>query len=683
MRQCRVRGLASVGAVIASLAVVASSSAATPARTQLPNSKSPVAAKSPKTGAVAGDHAMDFSIDLKLSDPAGAAAFAKAVSTPGTAQYRKFLTPAQWEATYSPTAAEVTQVKSFLTSNGFTVDNVSADRMAISVTGTAQQVETTFGTALNYHSVDGKSLVLADSNLSVPSSVAGVIAGVTGVNDVPATPSDVGGPSATTGASADSPVPPDGFRNAQPCGAYFGQKLDVTEPALPGGYPANPPYAPCGYTPSQIRGAYGLTGAADGTGTTVAIIDAYAAPTIFDDAHTYAARNDPGNPLKGGKFTQLVPGKFNKGAQCGGQNGWWGEETLDVEAVHSTAPGANILYAGAKNCLDKQLQKTLRTVVDSHLADVVSNSYGTDGGDLAESGNSRAAWDEILQMAAGTGVSVMFSSGDDGDDYDTVQAAVPSSPASSPWATAAGGTTLEVGASGQRSAEYGWSTASSTYCNQAEVTAKACTKKQLGTWGPLSYLYGSGGGTSYTYIQPFYQAGVVPTSLSEMNGPTPMRVLPDVSMDADPTTGLLVGETQTFPDGTYYDQYRIGGTSLASPLLAGVVARAVQTKGADIGFLNPVLYGLSSTAGALSDVRSVSSPQDIIRSDYVNSVDNTLGIKTSARTIDYSGAEQFCDPTTGACTSANTTLKTAPGYDNMTGLGSPGNGFVQALASGQ
>ena len=49
-----------------------------------------------------------------------------------------------------------------------------------------------------------------------------------------------------------------------------------------------------------------------------------------------------------------------------------------------------------------------------------------------------------------------------------------------------------------------------------------------------------------------------------------MRVEPDISMDADPATGMLVGETQTFPNGVYYDQYRIGGTSLASPLFAGL-----------------------------------------------------------------------------------------------------------------
>ncbi len=678
----RASALASVGTVLASLAMAGAASAATPARTQLPNSKSPAAAQTPKTGAVANGTQMNFEVDLKWSDPAGAAAFARAVSTPGDPQFGKYLTAAQWEAKYSPTTAAVNQVKSFLTSGGLTVDKVSSDRVAITVTGTAQQVEQTFGTSLSYHAVRGRSLLLADTDLSIPSSIAGAVSGVTGVSDTPTAPSSADGPKSTADPASGTPQPPAGFRNAQPCGTYYGQKVATTLPALPGGFPANPPYAPCGYTPPQIRSAYGLNGSADGTGTTVAIIDAYAAPTIFSDAHTYAAQNDPGNPLRSGKFTQLTAGKFNKGKACGGQNGWWGEETLDVEAVHSTAPGASILYAGAKNCFTKPLNDMLRTIVDGHLADVISNSYDDVGGDLLDSANDRASTDEIVQMAAGTGISVLFSSGDDGDDYIDIGQPAAEYPASSPWVTAAGGTTLQVGAAGQRSGEYGWSTASSSYCNQDAVAQGACKKKQLGTWGPIGYLYGSGGGTSVSYLEPFYQVGVVPDALTQARGSTAMRVVPDVSMDADPTTGLLVGETQTFPDGVYYDQYRIGGTSLSSPLLAGTVARAVQTKGADVGFLNPVLYALHANAGALSDVRSVTSPQDIIRSDYFNSVDSTDGIHLTARTVDFEGTEQYCDATSGACTSQNTTLHTTPGYDNMTGLGSPGAGFVQALAAG-
>ena len=123
----------------------------------------------------------------------------------------------------------------------------------------------------------------------------------------------------------------------------------------------------------------------------------------------------------------------------------------------------------------------------------------------------------------------------------------------------------------------------------------------------LAYLYGGGGGTSYTYTQPYYQAGVVPAALALRNqaifGQIPLRVEPDISMDADPQTGLLIGLTQTFPDGTYYDQFKEGGTSLASPLLAGVIADTDQAAGSSLGFLNPVLYKADTrTPAAFNDI---------------------------------------------------------------------------------
>jgi subtilase family serine protease len=676
---------AGVVASLAALGIAAPASAASPAspaRTQLNNSKSPAAASTPTTGAVPNVTDMNFEVDLKLADPAGAAAFARAVSTPGTASYGKYLTAAQWEARFAPSAASVKQVKTFLTSNGFTVNSVSADNLAVEASGTASQVEQAFGTSLSYHSVDKRSLLLANTDLSVPSSVAGAIGGVTGVSDTVATPASTTG--ATTGsaaASTDAQQPP-GFRNAQPCGAYYGQKIATSFPALPGGYPASPPYSPCGYTPPQLRGAYNVPPADTGVGKTVAIVDAYASPTIFSDAHTYATNNDPTNPLHQSQLSQITANTFNKGKLCGGQNGWWGEETLDVEAVHATAPGANILFAGAKNCLTHSLNKMLRTIVDNHLADVITNSYGDSGGDVLDSANERQATDDILEMAAATGITVTFSSGDDGDEYTTVGSVAADYPATSPWATAVGGTTLQIGAANQRTGENGWSTAISTFCNQDEVTATGCKKKALGTWGPLSYDYGSGGGTSIHYTQPWYQQGVVPASLSQANssviGPGAMRVEPDISMDADPTTGMLVGETQTFPDGVYYDQYRIGGTSLSSPLMAGLVADADEANGNAIGFLNPKLYALQGNA--LADILGPASPQDIIRSDFIDGIDAADGYDYSARTINYEGPETYCNATTGECsTRGSTALDATPGYDNMTGLGAPGTAFVQTL----
>ena len=94
------------------------------------------------------------------------------------------------------------------------------------------------------------------------------------------------------------------------------------------------------------------------------------------------------------------------------------------------------------------------------------------------------------------------------------------------------------------------------------------------------FLYGAGGGFSSVFARPSYQNGVVHRRIAVG------RAFPDVALDADPTTGMLVGETQVFPNGVSYDEYRIGGTSLASPLMAGMVADAAQHAQGRLGFLN-------------------------------------------------------------------------------------------------
>lgn len=679
-----------VAATAGALAVLVPAALATaPAKVQLRNTQSPAASRTPRTGAVAGDAPADFAITLKLPDQAGAEAFAQAVSTPGSSSYHQYLTPAQWEARFAPSSSAVASVVSYLKANGFTVGDVPADRMSVPASGTVAQVEKTFATSLSYHSVQGQSVQLADQPLAVSASVADVVAGVTGVNETLAhTAHSTGAPQLARRPRAHAAVSPDtapipqppGFRAAPPCGAYYNQKLDTQLPAYGNGYPATPPWAVCGYVGSQFRSAYNLTGAADGRGVTVAIVDAYASPTLFSDAHHFAALNDPSYPLRASQFSEVLPANYNKVKACDA-SGWFGEQTLDVEAVHNTAPGANIIYAGAKNCTTKGLNDALQRIVDGHQADVITNSYGDTGGDLLDSPADRQSTDNILMMADATGISVLFSSGDNGDDYTTVGQVTPDYPASSPYATAVGGTTLQIGSNGQRIGEFGWSTARSFLCNATYVTLGGCTASQQGQWLPIdpSLDGGSGGGTSYVYPQPSYQAGVVPTSLSETTSSTPMRVVPDVSMEADPGTGMLVGETQTFPDGTYYDQYRIGGTSVASPLLAGVIARADSQAGRSLGFVNAALYSLSGKTSALADVLPAGK-QDQSRSDYANSVDASQGFLDSTRIIDYEGPEQYC-PSTGACTTRNVALHTAPGYDNMTGLGAPGPGFIGALVA--
>jgi subtilase family serine protease len=683
MRERFAGTLAAAGAVAAASLAFASGAGAAAPTTTLNSTVAPAAAAAPTVGAVPGAARISFEVNLPPSDASGAAALARAVSDPSSSSYRQYLTPAQWEARFSPSSATVSIVEKYLRYEGFHVGGVSADRMTIQASGSASRVAAAFSTTLSYHRFDAKKLIVNNTALSVPTSIAKLISGVSGLPEVPAAPDTVtGGATKARTSAGPSAKPPAGFRNAPPCSAYYGQIPAASFPPLPGGYPADAPYAPCGYTPAQLRGAYNLPNGDDGSGVTVAVVDAYAAPTLFSDAHTYAAKNDPSNPLTQSQFSELLAKNFNDGPECGGQNGWWGEQTLDVEAVHAMAPGAHILYAGAQNC-NNPLYNMDQKIIDGHLADVITNSWAATGGDLLITPSARAAFDNVLQMAAATGVSVLYSSGDEGDNYVYFGQDVPDYPASSPWATAVGGTTLEVGAANQRLAEYGWSTGRALFCNKDLQALGGCKKSQLGTWLPLSYDYGGGGGTSYSYLEPYYQAGVVPTSLSEIRSSTAMRVLPDISMDADPTTGMLVGETQTFPDGVYYDQYRIGGTSLASPLLAGVVARADEAAGAALGFLNPRLYALSGNASAIDDIVSPPSPTDIIRADYFDGVDAAQGIEYSARTVDDQGMESYCTTTAKGkqkCTTAPISLETSPGYDNMTGLGSPGPGFIGALA---
>ena len=155
-----------------------------------------------------------------------------------------------------------------------------------------------------------------------------------------------------------------------------------------------------------------------------------------------------------------------------------------------------------------------------------------------------------------------------------------------------------------------------------------------------------------------------------------MRVEPDISMDADPATGMLVGETQTFPNGAYYDEYRIGGTSLSSPLLAGVIARADSAAGGPLGFVNPALYSLSGNTSAMYDI-GPAGKQDQSRADFANSVDASQGFLYTHpdHRLRGAGAVLHLDR---ACSTRNVALNATPGYDNMTGLGAPAAGFVTA-----
>ena len=238
---------------------------------------------------------------------------------------------------------------------------------------------------------------------SIPTSLASVVSGVVGLDDS----------AQFVHPNIVRDAPPAAFVSAQPCSAYWGEKQAVgfTNPYGAGTLP----YAPCGYTPQQIKGAYGISNTLDGSGQTVAIIDAYAAPTIVQDVNQWSINR--GLPtLKPNQFTQVVaPGTYHhpERGQKQDPQGWYGEETLDIEAVHGMAPGANIVFVGAPNNF-QDLDAALNHVVDRGLAQIVSNSYGFNT-ELLPPGFILPFEQTILQGVV-EGIGIYFSSGDNSDE---------------------------------------------------------------------------------------------------------------------------------------------------------------------------------------------------------------------------------------------------------------------------
>jgi subtilase family serine protease len=585
----------------------------------------------------AGD--VGFRVYLGWNNETAVEALAAAVSDPKNSAYRQFLTPAQFRQHFAPSQSQVAAVETWLKGQGFSVEYTPQNNHYVSAEGTVAQAEAAFGVTFGEYSVSGLTVRSPESDVTIPASLSGAVSGVIGLDD--------SAQFVVTDHSTGDAPPPAAFVSAKPCSTYWGQDpaTGFTNPYGTGTLP----YAPCGYTPAQVKGAYGIGSSGDASGQTVAVIDAYASPTIAADANQWSVNR--GVPqFKANQFTQVVaPGTYHhpeKGQKQDPQ-GWYGEETLDVEAVHGMAPGANIVYIGAPNNF-QDLDAALNYAVDKDVAPIITNSYGFDT-ELLAPGFIRPYEDTILQGVI-EGIGIYFSSGDNGDESASVGYTTADWPASSPYVTAVGGTTLGVGASNNRLFETGWGTTRATW------TGTAWSPAPPGTW-----TYGSGGGVSRLFAEPSYQQGVVPSSVFTAQGRTG-RAVPDVSAVADPNTGYLIGETQTFPDGSSsYSEYRIGGTSLASPLMAGIMALANEAAGHPLGFANPLLYSLTGTS-ALYDVTSPSSTIAMVRANYKNSVDASGGLSYSLRTANQTQS-----------------LATTAGWDDVTGVGSPAGALLSAV----
>lgn len=624
---------AAIALLIATLAVPALAGSSS-RRVPLASSRAPYA----KTSALVRDATdtgrVDFQVYIGLRNQAGAAALLAQVSDPASPSYGKYLTPQEFRARFSRPQSDVDSVSSWLRDQGFTVGAVPANHLYVPASGTVAQAEHAFNVSLKYYRVGTQTLRAPTGTPSVPSSMAGLVRGVLGLAETKVRP------------NIDRAPPPPAFVNATPCSAYWAEKIATDKPQA---YGASQPYVTCGYTPTQLQGAYGVAGAItagnDGAGVTVGIIDAYLAPTLQEDLDTYSSLHGLPPTTMDIMSVPITHGRVSN------QQGWYGEQALDTIAVHSMAPGASILYWGAASNRNTDIRDALIDIVDNHSADLVSNSYGNVGEQLPP--EAITADNDVYIQAGIEGIGLYFSSGDDGDETAFLGYRTVDWPGSSPYVTAVGGTSLGVGAANDYLFETGWGTTSTNLVKHDWKPAP-----------PGDFYYGGGGGTSFLFPEPPYQQGVVPQALAAFWGTGfDNRVVPDISTVGDPNTGMLIGETQTFPNGSVrYGEYRLGGTSLSCPLMAGLMALADQRAGSAHGFANPALYALAGT-GALRDIVDPATTIAVVRVNYVNDVNSREGVYYVLRTMDQTG-----------------TLHTIPGYDDVTGLGSPnGEAFLTAL----
>jgi subtilase family serine protease len=303
--------------------------------------------------------------------------------------------------------------------------------------------------------------------------------------------------------------------------------------------------SPSGYTPARIRHAYnfdsitlGGTVTGDGSGQTIAIVDAFDDPNIANDLKAFDQQFGLPDPV----FTKVA----QSGTGVDSSGGWGMEESLDVEWAHAVAPGAHILLVEAADNSWNNLSAAVAYAARQPGVGVVSMSFGG-GEDPSDTSD-----DSLFTTPAGhAGVTFVASSGDSG----TI-----SYPAASPNVLAVGGTSLLLSGNNTIASETAWS--------------------------------GSGGGLSQYEPLPGYQQAAM-ANLGSTRGN------PDVAYAADPNTGFAVYDSFDNPRGPWS---QVGGTSAGAPQWAGLIAianqgRALQHQGSldGPGQTLPMIYALGGS----------------------------------------------------------------------------------------
>ncbi len=510
----------------------------------VPNIFTGVVSGIPSSGAINENTHLTVMVTLKYRNQQALNTFLGDLQNQNSPMYHKFLTATQFNQLFSPSSSEYFSYVSYFLSHGFSVTTYT-DRVSIMLKGTASQFESVFHTTIDNFHANGRTFYAPSSQLSLSIGSQGDIAGIVGLSD--------------QFQPKISPM----FTGSGSSQLLYGADMQAA-------YQLNKIFQAKGYPTSETIATI-LWSGTDSSGADVA-------PFVPSDIHYYLTHNLPaGEPISTiyGYPINGAPPPGSSAANDQSQANY--ESTLDLEMAGSAAPGSTVVEVYGPTATESNLDAAFaailnpsyNTSVNTALSHVVaiSNSWG--GTDTVDS-----TWSSYEQQAAARGITVLASSGDGGN----TGSAAPSFPATVGYNTYG---TLSVGG------------AAMVLTGSTSTTGSGTTgiSTQSVWYNTPSSGDGSQGGVSSSYAEPAWQlyssdANSVITGASSITGVSSGRGTPDVAAD-----GANMEIYITYSGSSSYQE--LWGTSVASPLTAGVVADMVYYLGSNEGFMNPLIYKLA------------------------------------------------------------------------------------------
>ena len=623
---------------------------------------------------------IEISFWLDLHNRAEFDALARSAYQPGSPNYRHWLTAKEIAQRFAPTVQEVGMVRQFLAAHHLELVKTGPQNLYLRARGTVGDVENALQVQLNSYLVDNKMVRANANDPVIDGPAAGLVRAVSGLDSAEfehplASRASLGSSMPGNPIAPVSAATPD-FYSAQcftgtekvsfstnddgelPIATYGGNKINLQTLTSAG----------CGYTPPAIQAAYELNGlyqeGYDGTGQTIAIVDWCGSSTIQADANAFSKKFGlPQLTSSNFAITYTAPSLCVSADQV--------EINLDVEWAHAIAPGAAINLVVPPTANFQDVDQAEFDVVNYGLGNVLSGSFAST--EIYTATTELETENLISEIGAVMGISMNFASGDDGSYVLQVLHETVSAPADSPWSTAVGGISLALNPDDSIAWQAGWG-------NMENVLTKEGTVFDPPQAG---YIGGSGGGksdcvTKNTRFRPPLCTGgfAKPDYQATLSGHD--RQLPDISWLADPFTGaaILISVPGQIPSQVWQVW---GGTSLATPMFSALWAianqEAVAGGGAPLGQAAPYLYSMPPET--IHDIVPVTSATN------VTGVIQDASGKTHYTAADLAGNPgqsfisalwnypQLQDTLVLLTFGTDLELKTATGWDNVTGVGTP------------